>query len=100
MDAEGLPTSKLTGDSLMACEKIGSTATTIEEAKEDPKVRLNRTLTPFHLAGNSFLRTFSLEFVQGDFEALQGLTGVGDDPINGADAALGGSILLIGNAGW
>lgn len=38
VDADGIPTSKLTGDSLMACEKIGSTATTIEEAKEDPKV--------------------------------------------------------------
>lgn len=39
MGADGLPTSKLAGDSLTACEKIGSTATTIEEAKEDPKVR-------------------------------------------------------------
>ena len=29
---------KLTGDSLTACGKIGSTATTIEEAKNDPKV--------------------------------------------------------------
>lgn len=38
MDADGIPTSKLAGDSLTACEKIGSTATTIEEAKEDPKV--------------------------------------------------------------
>ncbi|CAN0135901.1 unnamed protein product, partial [Ectocarpus sp. 12 AP-2014] len=28
---------KLVGDSLTACEKIGSTATTIEEAKADPK---------------------------------------------------------------
>ena len=37
--ADGLPTSKLAGDSLTACEKIDSTATTIEEAKEDPKVR-------------------------------------------------------------
>ncbi|CAM9251653.1 unnamed protein product [Ectocarpus sp. 12 AP-2014] len=29
--------SELAGDSLTACEKIGSTATTIEEAKADPK---------------------------------------------------------------
>ncbi|CAB1117569.1 unnamed protein product [Ectocarpus sp. CCAP 1310/34] len=34
---DGTPTSKLAGDSLTACEKIGSTATTIEEAKADPK---------------------------------------------------------------
>ena len=39
MGPDGLPTSKLTGDSLTACEKIGSTATTIEEAKEDSKAR-------------------------------------------------------------
>lgn len=38
MDADGLPTGKLTGDSLTACEKIGSTATTVEEAKADAKV--------------------------------------------------------------
>ncbi|CAM9223463.1 unnamed protein product [Ectocarpus sp. 6 AP-2014] len=34
---DGTPTSKLAGDSLTACEKIGSTATTIEEAKADTK---------------------------------------------------------------
>ncbi|CAN0181940.1 unnamed protein product [Ectocarpus sp. 8 AP-2014] len=34
---DGTPTSKLAGDSLTACEKIGSTATTIDEAKADPK---------------------------------------------------------------
>eukprot|EP00903_Cladosiphon_okamuranus_P010212 g9671.t1 len=37
VDEDGLPTKKLAGDSLTACEKIGSTATTIEEAKADPK---------------------------------------------------------------
>ncbi|CAM9669890.1 unnamed protein product [Scytosiphon promiscuus] len=36
-DEEGVQTAKLVGDSLIACEKIGSTATTIEEAKQDPK---------------------------------------------------------------
>lgn len=38
VDANGMPTAKLAGDSLTACVKIGSTATTIEEAKADPKV--------------------------------------------------------------
>ena len=38
VDADGLPTGKLAGDSLTACEKIGSTATTVEEVKADEKV--------------------------------------------------------------
>ena len=37
---DGSPTNVLTGDSLTACEKIGSTAKTIEEAEADPKVLL------------------------------------------------------------
>ena len=37
-DDKGLPTSKLAGDSLTVCEEIGSSAKTVEEAKEDPKV--------------------------------------------------------------
>ncbi|CAM9775368.1 unnamed protein product, partial [Hapterophycus canaliculatus] len=46
-DEEGKETVKLVGDSLAACEKIGSTATTIEEAKEDAKVsRLAANGTP------------------------------------------------------
>lgn len=36
---DGVPVVKLAGDSLTACKAIGSTATTVEEAKEDPKVR-------------------------------------------------------------
>ena len=35
----GLPRGKLVRDSLTACEKIGSSATTIEEARKDPKAR-------------------------------------------------------------
>ena len=38
---DGVPVVKLAGDSLTACKAIGSTATTVEEAKEDPKVRVS-----------------------------------------------------------
>lgn len=48
--ADGFPTSKLSGDSLTACEKIGSTATTIEEAKADPKVRIRVFCVHFRVA--------------------------------------------------
>lgn len=38
-DADGIPRGRLVRDSLETCEKIGSNATTIEEAREDPKAR-------------------------------------------------------------
>lgn len=38
MDAEGVPTDKLTGKSLTTCEEIGSCAKTVGEAVDDPKV--------------------------------------------------------------
>lgn len=39
MTADGVPTDKLDGESLVTCQKIGSTATSVGEAKDDPKVR-------------------------------------------------------------
>lgn len=39
VDEEGIPSDNLTGESLYTCKEIGSTATTVEEAKNDPKVR-------------------------------------------------------------
>lgn len=40
-DPDGFSRGTLVKDSLMACQKIGSNATTIEQAKEDPKVNLS-----------------------------------------------------------
>lgn len=34
-----MPSNKLAGDALTACEEIGSSAKTVEDAKDDPKVR-------------------------------------------------------------
>lgn len=42
VDEAGVPTDKLTGEALCTCQAIGSTAKTVKEAKEDPKVGAGR----------------------------------------------------------